>query len=218
MENILLTGGTGNLGKTVVKTLSNGGYHVHLAVRKDVAAGAGNISYYPTELTDSAKTSAFVQQVIDAGKSVRAGVFLAGGFAAGNLAKASMDDIQSMIQVNFATAFTVAQKLVAYYKTVGGGKLIFIGAKGAMDFNGASNNLAYSLSKQLLYNFSALINESEKASGITAHILLPSTIDTETNRGFMPNADFSKWVKPEVMAGVIQDIVAGKESRPVIEF
>jgi NAD(P)-dependent dehydrogenase (short-subunit alcohol dehydrogenase family) len=218
MGNILLTGGTGNLGKTVVQVLADGGYHVHQAVRKDVKADAGNVSYYPTELTDGAKAGTFVQQVLDAGKSIRAGVFLAGGFAAGNLAKASMADIQSMIEVNFATAFHAAQKLVAYYKTVGGGKLIFIGAKGAMDFKGATNNLAYSLSKQLLYNFSTMINESEKASGITSHILLPSTIDTETNRGFMPNADFSKWVKPEVMAGVIKDIVAGKELRSVIEF
>jgi len=218
MENILLTGGTGNLGKTVVKTLADGGYHVHLAVRKNVETEAENISYYPAELADGSQAGTFVKQVIDAGKSIRAGVFLAGGFAAGNLAKASMHDIEAMIQVNFATAFNVAQKLVGYYKTVGGGKLIFVGARAAMNFKGASNNLAYSLSKQLVYNFSTLINESEKASGITAHILLPGTIDTETNRGFMPNADFSKWVKPEVMAGVIKDIVAGKETRAVIEF
>jgi NAD(P)-dependent dehydrogenase (short-subunit alcohol dehydrogenase family) len=218
MENILLTGGTGNLGKTVVKALADGGYRVHLAVRKDVKADATNIAYYPTELTDGAQAGAFVQQVIDAGKSIQAGVFLAGGFAAGNLAKASMADIHAMIEVNFATSFNTAQKLMAYYKTVGGGKLIFIGAKGAMDFKGAGNNLAYSLSKQLLYNFSTMVNESEKASGITSYILLPSTIDTETNRGFMPNADFSKWVKPEVMATTIKDIIAGKESRSVIEF
>jgi NAD(P)-dependent dehydrogenase (short-subunit alcohol dehydrogenase family) len=217
MENILLTGGTGNLGKTVVQVLADGGYHLHLAVRKEVA-GAGNVSYYPTELTDGAQAGAFVQNVVNVGKSIRAGVFLAGGFTAGNLAKTSMEDIQSMIQVNFATAFNTAQELIAYYKTVGGGKLIFVGSKAAMDFKGAGNMLAYSLSKQLLYNFSALINESEKASGITSHILLPGTIDTETNRGFMPNADFSKWIKPEVIAGVIKDIVAGKETRAVIEF
>ncbi|MCD9017120.1 SDR family NAD(P)-dependent oxidoreductase [Parachryseolinea silvisoli] len=217
MENILLTGGTGNLGQTVVKVLADGGYHVHLAVRKD-AAGGGNVSYYPTELTDSAQAGAFVQNVINVGKNIRAGVFLAGGFAAGNLAKTSMEDIQSMIQVNFATAFNTAQELIAYYKTVGGGKLIFVGSKAAMDFKGAGNMLAYSLSKQLLYNFSTLINESEKASGVTSHILLPGTIDTETNRGFMPNADVSKWIKPEAIAGVIKDIVSGKETRAVIEF
>ncbi|MBT1690501.1 SDR family NAD(P)-dependent oxidoreductase [Dawidia soli] len=218
MENILLTGGTGNLGKTVVKVLSDAGYHLHLAVRKNVEETASTVSYYPTDLADSGQVGTFVQKVVDGGKRIQAGVFLAGGFAAGNLAKATMEDIEGMVEVNFATAFNVAQKLIAHYRTVGGGRLVFVGSKAAMDFNSASNNLAYSLSKQMLYNFSALINASEKAHGITSHILLPGTIDTETNRGFMPNADFSKWVKPEVIAGVVKDLVSGKEERAVIGF
>ncbi|HWF05308.1 MAG TPA: hypothetical protein VHA06_16600 [Candidatus Angelobacter sp.] len=33
--------------------------------------------------------------------------------------------------------------------------------------------------------------------------ILPSIIDTEPNRKAMPNADFSKWPKPEEIAQVI---------------
>jgi NAD(P)-dependent dehydrogenase (short-subunit alcohol dehydrogenase family) len=33
--------------------------------------------------------------------------------------------------------------------------------------------------------------------------VLPSIIDTEPNRKAMPNADFSKWPKPEEIAQVI---------------
>jgi NAD(P)-dependent dehydrogenase (short-subunit alcohol dehydrogenase family) len=32
---------------------------------------------------------------------------------------------------------------------------------------------------------------------------MPSTIDTAANRKAMPNADFSKWVKPEDLANVV---------------
>jgi NAD(P)-dependent dehydrogenase (short-subunit alcohol dehydrogenase family) len=32
---------------------------------------------------------------------------------------------------------------------------------------------------------------------------MPSVIDTEANRKAMPDADFSKWVKPEEIARVI---------------
>jgi NAD(P)-dependent dehydrogenase (short-subunit alcohol dehydrogenase family) len=42
-----------------------------------------------------------------------------------------------------------------------------------------------------------------KNNGINANCVLPSTIDTPQNREAMPNADFSRWVKPEAIADVI---------------
>jgi NAD(P)-dependent dehydrogenase (short-subunit alcohol dehydrogenase family) len=39
--------------------------------------------------------------------------------------------------------------------------------------------------------------------GITVNAVLPSTIDTPQNRQAMPDMDFSKWVAPESLAGVI---------------
>jgi len=37
--------------------------------------------------------------------------------------------------------------------------------------------------------------------GITANLILPGTIDTETNQQADPNADRSKWVSPAKIAG-----------------
>jgi NAD(P)-dependent dehydrogenase (short-subunit alcohol dehydrogenase family) len=38
---------------------------------------------------------------------------------------------------------------------------------------------------------------------VRVNSVLPSIIDTEPNRKAMPNADFSKWPKPEEIAQVI---------------
>jgi NAD(P)-dependent dehydrogenase (short-subunit alcohol dehydrogenase family) len=38
---------------------------------------------------------------------------------------------------------------------------------------------------------------------VRVNALLPSTIDTPQNREGMPNADFSKWVTPASIAGVV---------------
>jgi len=218
MENILITGGTGNLGGTVVKTLSGHGYHLHLAVRKPVRENLENVSYYQTNVSDDDEAEEFVQKILSGNVAINAGVFLAGGFEPRNLEETSMDDIIRMININFATAFNVAQQLIAHYKTAGGGKLIFVGAKAAMNPKTAIGSSAYSLSKQLLYNFSELINEGGKSAAITSHILLPGIIDTVTNREAMPGADFSKWVNPNDIARTIEDIIAGKETKSVIEF
>jgi len=38
---------------------------------------------------------------------------------------------------------------------------------------------------------------------VTVNAVLPSIIDTPTNRKDMPDADFSQWVQPDAIARVI---------------
>jgi len=42
-----------------------------------------------------------------------------------------------------------------------------------------------------------------KGTGVRVNSILPSIIDTKANREAMPDADFSKWPKPEEIARVI---------------
>jgi NAD(P)-dependent dehydrogenase (short-subunit alcohol dehydrogenase family) len=42
-----------------------------------------------------------------------------------------------------------------------------------------------------------------KRYNINVNAVLPKAIDTPENREAMPDADFSKWVKPEAIARVI---------------
>ncbi|MCE7063923.1 SDR family NAD(P)-dependent oxidoreductase [Dyadobacter sp. CY326] len=218
MKNILITGGAGHLGKTVVQTLADQDYHLHLAVRKNSDSNNVNVFNYEADLADSEQADAFFQDVLSSNDRIHAGVFLAGGFAAGGLEKAAMRDITDMVNLNFATAFTTAKNLIAHYRANGGGKLIFIGSKLAMEPQTANDNFAYSLSKQMLYNFHDLINKSGKSDGISAHILLPEIIDTALNRSFMPDADFSKWTSTEAIAQTILDIIEDRELRTEITF
>ena len=42
-----------------------------------------------------------------------------------------------------------------------------------------------------------------KETGVTCNAVLPSIIDTPTNRAAMPRADYAKWVKPQAIADLI---------------
>jgi NAD(P)-dependent dehydrogenase (short-subunit alcohol dehydrogenase family) len=42
-----------------------------------------------------------------------------------------------------------------------------------------------------------------KEMSINVNCVLPGTIDTPANRQAMPDADYSRWVKPEIVAEVI---------------
>jgi NAD(P)-dependent dehydrogenase (short-subunit alcohol dehydrogenase family) len=55
----------------------------------------------------------------------------------------------------------------------------------------------------MVFKLAEFINVEGKDKNVTATVIVPSTIDTEANRKAMPGADFSKWVKPEVIAETI---------------
>jgi len=52
-----------------------------------------------------------------------------------------------------------------------------------------------------------------KDAGLTANVVLPGTMDTPANRKAMPNADFSKGVRPASVASLIKWLAsdAGKD-------
>jgi NAD(P)-dependent dehydrogenase (short-subunit alcohol dehydrogenase family) len=48
------------------------------------------------------------------------------------------------------------------------------------------------------------------AQGVRVNLVLPSTIDTEANRQAMPDADRSRWVTTDSLAGVIEFLLSDR--------
>ena len=55
----------------------------------------------------------------------------------------------------------------------------------------------------MIFKLADFINAEGKDKGVTATVIVPSTIDTEANRKAMPGADFSKWVPAKNIADAI---------------
>ena len=71
---------------------------------------------------------------------------------------------------------------------------------------------AYSSSKAALLNLSkSMAIEFEKYS-IRVNSIMTDTIDTQVNRQEMPNANFSKWIKPIQIFSAIEMLIS-KESK-----
>ncbi|HUM98052.1 MAG TPA: SDR family NAD(P)-dependent oxidoreductase [Chitinophagaceae bacterium] len=218
MANIFLTGGAGNLGTVVVDTLIEAGHSLHLTLFSEADKTHEKASRYLTDLTHQDAVENTIDSILDKAHKIDAGVFLAGGYTSGGIDAVDMEAIHKMIKLNFETVFYASQKLISHFKTNGGGCLIFTGAKAAMENATAAANVAYALSKQMLFNYCNMINEQENKNKVSAHILLPNTLDTVLNRSLMPNADFSKWTHPVDIGQIINRIVEGKETNAVIRF
>lgn len=214
MKTIIITGANGNLGTACVKKFLDEGHSViavdghdnHLAF----ADGHASYSFANVNLSDESATAAFISSKIQLHGKIDAALMLVGGFAAGNMAATDGAAIQKMFSLNFETAYFMARPLLAHMQQRNYGRLIFIGARPALQAVQGKDLMAYALTKSLLFKLADFINEETKGKNITASVIVPSTIDTALNRQSMPDADPANWVTPEALAGTMEFIVSDK--------
>ena len=80
------------------------------------------------------------------------------------------------------------------------GRIVNVGAAGALKSDMGMG--AYAASKAGVARLTESLSR-ELLGKVTVNAVLPSVIDTPTNRADMPDADTSSWVKPEAAAEVI---------------
>ncbi|PWT74541.1 MAG: SDR family oxidoreductase [Bacteroidetes bacterium] len=214
MKTVIITGANGNLGVATVKKFLDEGYSVVAVDGKDdhldFAREKKNFEFQSVNLTNESEASQFVSGTIARHSRVDGACMLVGGFAMGNVTSTSGSDIQKQISLNFETAYFLTRPLIQHMKQNGYGRLVFIGARPALNPAQGKDLIAYGLSKSLLFKFADFINEENKGTNITASIVVPSTIDTALNRKSMPEVDPSNWVKPEQLADLLELILSDK--------
>jgi 3-oxoacyl-[acyl-carrier protein] reductase len=98
------------------------------------------------------------------------------------------------------TAFNASRAAIPHLVTSGAGRIINIGAMGALQAGAGMG--PYAASKSGVHRLTEAL-AAELKGKVTVNAVLPSTIDTAANRRDMPDADFSKWVRADELAEVI---------------
>jgi NAD(P)-dependent dehydrogenase (short-subunit alcohol dehydrogenase family) len=210
MKTVVITGADGNLGTAVTKTFLDEGYSVIATVIHDTAKS--NFLSHPqlevqvVNLTNESETATFVESTIEKYKKIDAALLLVGGFAMGDVAATSGDDLKKMYSLNFETAYYVTRPLFKHMKSIGKGRIVFVGSRPALNATDGKSMIAYALSKSLLFNLAGYMNEETKGTNVVTTVVAPSTLDTPVNREAMPSADPSKWVKPQQIADIMRFI------------
>ena len=136
---------------------------------------------------------------------------IAGGFAMGeSVAETSDETWDFMFNLNALTLLNMVRAAVPGMRDRGAGRIINIGARAALRGAGAMG--AYCASKSVVLRLTESLADELKADGVNVNCILPSIIDTPRNREDMPQADFSKWVKPEEIAAVVMFLASDAAS------
>ena len=202
-RSVIVTGGFGILGQAVAQAFAAAGDKV---ARIDYAPRpsepiAGALDIGGVDLTDAAATQAALDKVIAAHGGIDVLVNVAGGFAWETVEGGSLDTFARMHAMNLTTNATITKLALPSLKASGAGRIVNIGAGGAV--KAAMGMGAYAASKSGVHRLTEALAEELSGTSVTANAVLPSIIDTPTNRADMPDADFSTWVKPSAIAEVI---------------
>ena len=211
---VLVTGAKGGLGAYVTQAFFDAGATVIGTSRKIQQSDFSSSSFtsLPAEISSRGNAQGLVDQVGARFGRLDVLAHTVGGFAGGqSIADTDDDTFERMFDLNLNSVFHILRATIPALRQAGNGRIIAIGSRAALE-PGAGVG-AYSASKAAMVSLIRTVALENKDAGLTANVILPGTMDTPANRKSIPNADFSKWVRPSTVAGLITWLAsdAGKD-------
>jgi NAD(P)-dependent dehydrogenase (short-subunit alcohol dehydrogenase family) len=207
----LITGGTGGLGRAVSLAFLEEGAGVIVTFRKQeefsalqTASGrhSSRLKGHQIDVTDESAVRQLIDRVLAEHGRLDILVNTVGAYVGGmKLWEINASVFETMLALNLRSGYVLSTAVVPAMLKHQRGSIVNIAAKAAFDH--AAGAAAYAASKAGALAMMDSLAEDLRGTGVRANSILPSIIDTEANRSAMPNADFSKWPKPEEIARVI---------------
>jgi NAD(P)-dependent dehydrogenase (short-subunit alcohol dehydrogenase family) len=212
-----ITGAFGVLGGAVARAAAEQGARLALidfaaTPRPDLPSGPDVFVQGGVDLTDAVASGAAIDAAADRFGGLDALLNIAGGFSWETHAAGFAETWHRLFLMNVQTASNASRAAIPYLKRSPSGRIVNVGANAALK---ASLGMgAYAASKAGVHSLTQALAEELKADGVTVNAVLPSIIDTPTNRKDMPKADFAAWVAPADLAAVML-FLASEEARAV---
>jgi NAD(P)-dependent dehydrogenase (short-subunit alcohol dehydrogenase family) len=216
-RTVLITGATGAVGGAVVDAMLAGGWQVVatwvVPEERERMQEREGLDLVQADLLHEKDVSDAVTRAAFGPGGLRAVVNLVGGYAAGApLHETALEDFEKLFRLNLRPTFLVTRAAVPFMLDAGGGSIVCVSARAAVQpFGGA---VGYISSKAAVLAFAQAVAADYRDRGVRCNAVLPSVVDTPANRREQPDADHSRWVPPAEIASVIR-FLCSDESAPV---
>ena len=206
---VLVTGGTGALGRYITKAFLESNATVISSYLNDRETGQTHtnnksavVQLIKANVTNEEDIEELVSNILDKYGHIDILVNVVGAY----IGEKSVVELEEkewdlIMTLNLKSAFLISKHVTRQMVSSKSGKIIHVSSRNGLHSMGYDS--AYSASKSGLIRLVESLAEETKESNINVNCIMPSIIDTQANRQAMPNADFTKWVKPEDLANVV---------------
>lgn len=208
---VLITGGTGALGGSVVHAFAAARAHVTVSwlvererdeLKKTLRRSGDGVRLEQADVTNPDAVARLCASAAQPSGRLDVLVQLVGGFAFAPITETDPETWHKMIALNATSTFLCARQAIRLMRPNGWGRIVTVAAVPAVA-RGAANMSAYAAAKAAVLNLTQSLAKEVVGDGITVNAIVPTTIDTPANRAAMPDADTSTWLAPAAMAEVI---------------
>jgi len=204
---VLITGGTGALGRAVVEAFnaSNAASVATYITDREVESAKAKIKtleLIKADITKEDQVMQLVSDVLQKHGRIDVLVNVVGGYVGGkSVSELEENEWDKMMNLNLKSSFLISKHVLPVMIRAKQGKVVHISSRTGLKSGGYDS--AYAASKSGLMRLVESISEEVKEYGINVNCILPSIIDTDANRKAMPDANFSKWVKTGDVANLV---------------
>jgi len=204
-RRIIVLGGTGNLGRSVVERLRTDGASVTAADARPPtdAERHEDVDHSTVDALDEASVAA----AFAASPPPQAVVNLVGGYTPPqSLSGLDIATLRGQLELNLITAAIVTKHAMPLLAAQGGGTIVHVSSRAAVQKG--ENGFAYSVSKLGVIRLVEAGAAEGRELGVRVNCIMPSIIDTPANRAALPHAEHDRWPKPAELAAVLAFLVS----------
>lgn len=204
---VLITGSTGAVGSKLLDFFTSHGattIGTYLDEKKMniTPSGSEGVDLIRCNTTIDSDVSSLVSAISRKHGRIDILVNTVGGYLGGkSVVLLEEEEWNRMFRLNLISAFLITKYVVPLMLQSGYGRIVHISSYSGISAQGLDS--AYASSKAGLIRFVESISKEVKDHNLTVNCVLPSIIDTQSNRKMMPDANFKQWVKIDALVTVI---------------
>ncbi|EQA46534.1 oxidoreductase, short chain dehydrogenase/reductase family protein [Leptospira broomii serovar Hurstbridge str. 5399] len=182
--SILVTGGSGGLGRALVRNFTAAGYSVWNWDKNQPETVQSGESFVPIDLASAVRVreecKSFAKNFASSGEERRLiGFVHCAGYGGPyhKITEVTLEEWDAIFSINLRSAFQITQALLPILSTQRFGRLIYIAS--SLSIKGSALSVAYSASKHGLAGFVKSVAAEWGEFGITANAISPGYIETK---------------------------------------